>query len=78
VSGKVKLEATARTDSEAAVEWVRFYVDGEQVKRDGSSPYAFTWRSTSVPDGTHKLKAVVITSDGRTQTSLRKTIQVNN
>jgi hypothetical protein len=78
VSGKVKLEATARTDSEAAVEWVRFYVDGQQVKRDGSSPYGFTWRSTSVPDGAHKLTAVVVTSDGRKQTSSVRTIHVNN
>ncbi len=78
VSGKITLAASARTDLETRVEWVRFYVDGKQVARDRSSPYSVAWRSASVPDGTHKIKAVLVTTDGRKVTSTQRTITVNN
>lgn len=66
VFGTKVLTATVRLDPEARVEWVRFYVDNVYVGRDGTAPYAYSWASTTVANGSHTFKAVATTSDGRT------------
>lgn len=78
LSDNVTLSASVTRDPEAIVEWVRFYVDGKLVGKDGTGPYSVIWASTGVANGSHKVKAVLVTTDGRTKTSPLRTVTVAN
>jgi hypothetical protein len=71
VSGTVTLQASAKCDNECLVEWVRFYVDGTYVGRDGSAPYTLAWDSSKVSNGSHTLRAEAWTTDGRHEKQTR-------
>jgi hypothetical protein len=56
VSGSsVSLAATASDN--VAVTKVEFYVDSTLVNSDTTSPYAYTWNSTTVANGAHTIQA---------------------
>lgn len=38
---------------------VEFYIDEERKKKDYSAPYKYNWDTTTVPDGSHTIKAIV-------------------
>jgi hypothetical protein len=55
VSGDVWLSASAWDDG--GVRQLKWYVDGDEVGWDGSSPWGVTWDSAAVSDGSHTLMA---------------------
>ncbi|MHA1304891.1 MAG: Ig-like domain-containing protein [Candidatus Heimdallarchaeaceae archaeon] len=64
VSGTITI--TAEADDNIGVAQVDFYIDGSLVGSDTSSPYEYVWDTTTVEDGTHVIKAVVIDTSGNT------------
>src|SRR5580658_4141491 len=77
VSGTVAVAATA-TDS-VTISSVQLQVDGANVgAADTSSPYNFSWSSTSVANGSHTLTAVATDVSGNTATSAAVKVTVSN
>ena len=77
VSGTVSVSATASDN--VAVASVQLQVDGANVgAADTSSPYSFSWSSTSVSNGSHTLTAVAKDSAGNKTTSAGVKVTVNN
>ena len=77
VSGTVALKATATDD--VGVAGVTFLVDGAPVgSEDTSSPYEFSWASTGVANGSHKIAARARDSANQTTTSSEVTVTVSN
>src|SRR5271154_552414 len=77
VSGTVAVAATA-TDS-VTISSVQLQVDGANVgAADTTSPYNFSWSSTSVANGSHTFTAVAKDSSGNTATSAAVKVTVNN
>jgi hypothetical protein len=75
VSGTISLQGTA-TDN-VGVTNIEFYVDNQLVASTPSSPFSFSWSTTSVPNGNHTL--TVMAYDGSPnvgQTSV--TVNVSN
>ncbi|GEM_PF-1428171 len=64
VSGNVSITADASDD--VGVTKVEFYIDDTLKSTDTSSPYEYTWDSSSVIDGDHTIKAVAYDADGQT------------
>jgi chitodextrinase len=75
VSGTVDLAATA-TDT-AGISSVEFLVDGSVVDTDTTSPYSYSWDSTTVSNGQHTIVAQATDTNGNTATS-SVTVTVNN
>ncbi len=75
VSGSVLVEATASDDN--GVTQVEFFVDGNSIGVDTTSPYSVTWDSTTVPDGAHVVSATATDTIGQT-TSDSNNITVDN
>lgn len=67
VEGLVSISATATDDK--SVTQVEFFVDGNLLLTDSSSPYTASWDSTSVSDGFYTLSAVAKDSAGQTSSS---------
>ncbi len=77
VSGTITVNATASDN--VAVASVQFQVDGANVgSADTTSPYSFSWNTTSVSNGSHTLTAVAKDSSGNTATSTGVKVTVNN
>lgn len=76
VSGNVSVTASA-TDN-FGVASVTLLVDGVDVAQDTSSPFVFTWGSTTVANGTHTLTARAVDAAGNTTVSSPVSITVNN
>ena len=77
VSGSVPLKATATDD--VGVAGVQFLVDGSPVgSEDTTSPYEFSWASTGVANGTHKIAARARDTVNQTTTSSEVTVTVSN
>jgi len=78
VSGSsVTISATA-TDN-TAVAGVTFRVNGTtQGTEDTTSPYAITWNTTTLANGTYTLSAVARDASGNTTTSSNVSVTVNN
>jgi choice-of-anchor B domain-containing protein len=65
VSGSsVNVAATASDDND--VTQVEFFVDGNSIGVDTTSPYSVTWDSTTVPDGPHVVSATATDTIGQT------------
>jgi hypothetical protein len=76
-AGNVRLSATA-SDNYGVAE-VQFMVDGGNVgPRLLSSPYAFTWQTTSVSNGIHTLTAVARDTAGNSTVSAPVDVTVAN
>ena len=77
VSGSVTV--TANASDNVGVASVQFQVDGGNVGGlDGSTPYAYSWDTTKVSNGTHKIDALAKDAAGNTATSAIVTVTVNN
>jgi peptidoglycan/xylan/chitin deacetylase (PgdA/CDA1 family) len=76
VSGPVTV--TANASDNVAVDHVDLLVDGQTVATDPSAPYAWSWDSTTVGDGTHALAAKAVDSAGNATTSSTVTVTVIN
>lgn len=63
VRGTVDIQATASDDN--AVAKVEFYVDGEKVGQDTSSPFAHSWDTTTLSDDTYPIKAIAYDALGQ-------------
>ncbi len=78
VSGST-VSITANASDTTGVLGVQFKVDGvDQDVEDTTSPYAITWDSTAVSDGTHTLTAVARDAAGNSTTSATITVTVDN
>ncbi|WP_224365339.1 Ig-like domain-containing protein [Hyalangium versicolor] len=75
VSGTVSLEASASDDR--GMPSVDFYVDGAFVGTDTTAPYAFSWDSASVFNGSHTLAALAFDSGGNQTWSAPLTVVTN-
>lgn len=77
VAGTTALSATASDNT--GVAGVSFTVDGTVVgSEDSSAPYQFSWNSSTVPNGSHTIRAVARDAAGNTATSSAVTVTINN
>ena len=77
VSGGVQVQANASDD--VGVASVQFRVDGNDIgSPDTGAPYAATWDTTTVSNGTHMLTAVARDAAGNTTTSSEVSVTVSN
>jgi len=79
ISGSNVAVSADASDNET-VAGVKFYYDDTHLigSEDISSPYAITWDSTSVSDGSHTLSAVARDNTGNVATSSSVTVTVHN
>lgn len=78
VSGIVNLTASAAGAGNAGIANVQFYINGAPIGAAiTTSPYATTWNSTGVSDGTYTLEAVAEDTFGNDATS-SETVTVEN
>ena len=75
VSGTINVAASA-TDS-AGVAKVEFYLDNSLQATDTSSPYTWTWNTTSAANGSHTIMAKAYDAAGNAATASR-TVTVSN
>jgi hypothetical protein len=77
VAGTVPVAANATDDT--AVTSVQFFLDGSPLGSPvTTSPYAISWNTTSVPNGTHTLTAEATDTAGLVGTSAAVTVTVQN
>jgi arylsulfatase A-like enzyme len=77
VSSSITLSASV--SGEARIDSVRFYVDGSPVgSEDPAPPYAVSWNTTEVANGSYSLKARVRDAMGREGESLPVSVTVSN
>jgi hypothetical protein len=76
VAGRTSLQASANDN--VAVDHVDFLVDGQVVNTSSTSPYAYSWDSTTVADGSHTVTARAVDTAGNTKTSASAAISVRN
>jgi hypothetical protein len=77
VSGSVTVSADAADD--IGVAGVVFHVDGVPVGgEDSGAPYAVTWDTTTVGDGSHTLTALARDEAGNVRISASRTVTVDN
>ncbi len=76
VHGNVELQADA-TDNNA-ISHVDFYVDGSKVGTDSSSPYTYSWDSTSTSEGQHSVYAIAYDKAGNSKQSSTVDFNVDN
>ena len=76
VSGTVLMTATASDN--VGVSKVEFYRGTTKLSENTTSPYSYSWNTTSVADGSYILKAIAYDAAGNSTTSSTVTITVNN
>jgi len=76
VTGSVTVSANA-TDN-VAIANVQFYLDGSLQSTDTSSPYSWSWNTTTGSNGSHTLTAVATDSAGNSTTSSAVAVTVSN
>lgn len=76
VSGIISVDVNAADN--IGVSQVAFYANGKLVGSDDTSPYQFSWDSTSVADGTVSLSAVASDAAGNQTTSASVAVTVKN
>jgi hypothetical protein len=76
VVGTVSINATASDN--IGVTKVEFYVDGALKSTDMTSPYSYSWDSTSVANGSHSLTAKAYDAALNVGTSTAVGVTVNN
>jgi hypothetical protein len=76
VAGTVSINATASDN--VGVTKVEFYVDGALKSTDMTSPYSYSWDSTSVANGSHALTAKAYDAALNVGTSTAVNVTVNN
>ena len=76
VSGVVPIDITAVDD--VGITRVELYIDGELVGTEASEPFAFSWDSTTVPEGRVTLVAYACDAAGNEGMSSPVTLDVQN
>ncbi|WP_257449822.1 Ig-like domain-containing protein [Archangium lipolyticum] len=76
VGGTVQVSATA-SDTHAVAK-VELYADGTLIGTDTSTPYAVSWNSTAVADGSHTLTAKAYDTAGNVRTSSGRVVNTDN
>jgi hypothetical protein len=76
VSGTVNITASA-TDN-VGVTRVEFLIDGGMVGNDTSSPYSYSWDTTTVSNGSHNLRAKAYDAAGNSGVSAPVNVIVGN
>jgi subtilisin family serine protease len=76
VGGAITVQASAGDD--VGVSRVELYVDGALNGTDTSSPYAFMWDTTTVPDGSHSLQTKAYDAAGNVGSSAAVSVAVSN
>ncbi|ADI84783.1 Ig-like domain-containing protein [Geobacter sulfurreducens] len=76
VSGVVSVNATA-TDN-LAVAKVEFYVNNVLASTDTTSPYSYSWDTSTVANGVYSLTAKAYDAAGNSKVSTAVTVTVNN
>jgi subtilisin family serine protease len=77
MKGSVGVAASA-SDNSGMVEAVEFFVDGALKTTDTAAPFAFTWDTLTVKDGTHTLTAKAYDPTGNVGTSHAVSVTVKN
>jgi len=83
VSGTVLIQAqvterSKKTKAPSGVAKVEFYIDNNKVGEDTSSPYEYSWNTTTVSNSNHILVAKAIDNAGNSADSMPITVSVNN
>jgi hypothetical protein len=76
VSGTVSVNAAASDN--VAVAKVEFYLNGALQATDTSSPYSFSWNTTSVANGSYTLSTKAYDAAGNIGSSANVSVTVNN
>jgi beta-lactamase superfamily II metal-dependent hydrolase len=76
VSGTTTVTASA-TDN-VAVTKVEFYLDGALTATDTTSPYSWSWTTTSATNGAHSLTSKAYDAAGNVGTSAARSVTVSN
>jgi hypothetical protein len=76
VSGTVNVTASASDN--VGVTKVEFYIDGALKSTDTTSPYAFSWASTTVANGSHTIVSKAYDAATNVGTSATVTVTVSN
>jgi len=76
VSGTTTISATASDN--VGVASVAFYVDSALVSTDTSSPYSYSWATTSYSNGAHSIYAIAKDAAGNSKTSTTVSVTVSN
>jgi hypothetical protein len=76
VSGTTTVSATASDN--VGVTKVEFYLDGSLQSTDTTSPYSWSWNTTSATNGSHSLTAKAYDAAGNVGTSSAVTVTVTN
>ena len=76
VSGTTNVTANAADDR--GVTKVEFYLDGTLQAADASSPYSWSWNTTTVSNGAHSLTSKAYDAAGNSGTSAAVSVTVNN
>jgi hypothetical protein len=75
VSGTITIQTSVSTD--CVMDRVEFYIDNILKNTDTSSPYTFTWNTSSVSDGKHSIKVKAYAKTNQTDED-EITVKVNN
>jgi hypothetical protein len=76
VTGTITVTATA-SDNVGVVK-VDFYVDGVLSATDTSSPYSFSWNTTTLSNGSHTLQAIAADAAGNSASTPLRSVAVFN
>ncbi len=76
VHGTVTIDISA-SDSTSGIAKVVLYIDGTEITTMTTSPYSYSWDTTSYSDGSHTVKAVAYNGVGLSS-SVTKTYTVDN
>jgi hypothetical protein len=76
VSGTVNVTASASDN--VGVTRVEFYLDGALQSTDTTSPYAWSWNTTTASNGSHTLQSRAYDAAGNVGTSANVGVTVNN
>src|SRR3989475_5596864 len=74
----VTIAPAATASDDVGVSKVEFYVDNVLQATDTTSPYSFSWDTTTVGNGSHLLMAKAFDAAGNVGTSTTVTVNVQN
>ncbi len=76
ISGSIDISVTA-SDAGSGIAQVEFFIDGVSIGTDSSSPYSYSWDTTTVINGNYTIMAVAHDGAGNSASS-SITVTVNN
>lgn len=78
VSGTVSITASATDTGGSGMARVEFYIDGTLRATDTTSPYSYSWDSTTISNGSHSIYVRAYDGAGNSQPSSTINVTVNN